>query len=101
MALTPEGAAALWDGHTWFLRVTDGTTTATTEATATIDGGKLTLEGEFGTGEANFEWKQRSVALAPNSGSDITVDREDVDLGRKVEGSIWTLVATVELMTGA
>lgn len=101
--LTPDGATAIWEalGEQYVLRVSDGTQTASTMATLVeIDNGTLTVEGEFVSGEANFEWRQRDVALVVPGQKDLTLDREQVDLGRKTEGSIWTISATLELATG-
>lgn len=102
--LTAEGATALWEnlGETYVLRVSDGTQTASTIATSVeIADGVLTVEGEFDSSFANFEWRQRDVALVVPGKPDVTIDREPVDLGRKAEGSVWTLVAKVELVVGA
>lgn len=103
MALTPDGATALWEalGEQYVLRVSDGTTTASTMATLVeIANGTLTVEGEFESSEANFEWRQRDVALVQPGQPDVTIDREAIDLGRKAEGSVWTISATLELVTG-
>lgn len=103
MPLTPEGATEIWEalGDAWVLRISDGTNTASTVATVVeVDGATLHVEGEFTSTEANFEWRIRSVVRVRPNNEDVTIDREEVDLGRKAEGSIWTLIADVELVVG-
>lgn len=100
--LTVEGATEIWEtlGDEWVLRISDGTQTASTVATvAEVNGAVLHVEGEFASGFANFEWAIRSVVRVRADNSDVTIDRQEVDLGRKAEGSVWTLVADVELVT--
>lgn len=104
--LTAEGVQTLWEAFEFILRVSDGTTTASTRATtvevrqADVDGESyavLHLEGEFGSSEANFEWRRRDVALVVPGQSDVTLDRDTIDLGRKAEGGVWTVVADIAL----
>lgn len=102
--LTSEGAALLWSIITGAstdqisaLRVTDGITSATAELDepARADENALILVATFGDGDANFEWRERLVI----SRDGVVVDREAQDLGRKAQGSEWTLEATLLLDT--
>lgn len=104
--LAEEGVRALIEGvgNQFVIRVSDGTAVASTIAnTVDIrafeeDGHRyvaLHVEGEFESTFANFDWRRRDVAIVVPMGSDITLDRQEIDLGRKVEGSVWTVVADV------
>lgn len=100
--LTSEGAALLWaivtgasDDRIIALRVTDGSASATAalDEPARAEENALILVATFPDGVANFEWRERLVV----SRDGVIVDRESQDLGRKAQGSEWTLEATLEL----
>ena len=95
--LTPEGqhalaldTAARFKGGT--VRVSDGTASAEAPILeVSVSEGHVRVGAEFGGQEANFEWKIRELV-----GSDGTVlDRTLADMGRKSEGSVWTVDASV------
>lgn len=95
--LTPDGQRALaadtaarLEGGT--VRVSDGSSSAEAPILAVIlKGGVVAVEAEFGGADANFEWMVRELI-----GSDGTVlDRVEADMGRKSEGSLWAVDATV------
>jgi predicted NUDIX family NTP pyrophosphohydrolase len=109
--LTPEGIALLWSlaaGASedripgWSIVVSDGQTdTAAAVAepvVAQTDGGaEVTLTASYGEGEANHEWARRQVV----SGGGVVVDTEDVDMGRKAQGTVSGIEVTLELAPGA
>lgn len=70
----------------------------TAEAAAALDGPPetegqtVTLRATFREGDANFEWSERRVVVDGK-----TIDTARADMGRKVEGSVWTAVAELEL----
>jgi hypothetical protein len=108
MALTPRGIAHIWTllarelPEGGILRVSDGTgdnaQTAETPVVRAqvVDGPMLEVEGHFGSGEANFDWRQTTVIVP--TGTELDVEPED--LGRKAAGSDWSLVVRLKLTAG-
>lgn len=98
MAVTPEGLrrmAELVLGQIAALEVSDGAEqsarSVTIEAELTDEG--LRLVSEFDSGFANFDWRERRVILTDGTAFDVEAE----DLGRKAEGSVWTLEIVVVL----
>lgn len=55
---------------------------------------RVILRAIFGEDTANFDWNERGVRLADGT----LVDRKVQDQGRKVQGSVWTLEAVLDLV---
>lgn len=98
--LTPDGARDVltdFAARAVSIRVTDGgdgvATTVITEKT--IDGAELSLQGEFESEFANFEWSRYEVLDADGR----VLDAKDQDMGRKAAGSIWEVGALIRLPT--
>lgn len=103
--LTPEGAQwlAAWMverllAGSWIV-VSDG---AGESAVATIsDAQVVETEGTYSVvasatfeeGEANFEWRKRSVKLADGT----VIDSDEEDAGRKVAGAVWAYQVTIDV----
>lgn len=91
--LTAEGRRRLGElvvAEVAALRVLDGTGNRTTsEITGHRfeEDGSLVLQAEFDSSFANFEWREQQVVLK----DDTVLDTDTQDLGRKVEGSVWSL----------
>lgn len=64
---------------------------ATVEVTQDQDSYVLTATASFAEGEANFEWKDRSIKL----GDGTVIDSLREDLGRKAQGAEWDLTVQV------
>lgn len=55
---------------------------------------RVILRTTFGENEANFDWRERGVLTSEG----VLIDRAVADQGRKVQGSVWTLEAVVDLV---
>lgn len=91
MSLTEQGAVAVagWIAPQFAgaqLVVSDGELSAAAPAEATTVAGEITLRATFGELDANFEWLRRAVRV-----DDVDVDVEELDMGRKPLGAIWSL----------
>lgn len=109
--LTAEGIALLWNlaaGASedsipgWSIVVSDGqvetpSTVAEAVVTQTDDGAEVTLTASYGEDEANHDWARRQVV----SGAGVVVDTEDVDMGRKAQGTVSGIEVTLELAPSA
>ena len=74
------------------MRVSDGSSSAEAPILAvTVDGGRVAVEAEFGGQDANFEWQVRELVASDGT----VLDRTEADMGRKSEGSLWAVDATV------
>ena len=95
--LTPDGQRALaadtaarLEGGT--VRVSDGSSSAESPILAvTAQDGRVEVEAEFGGQDANFEWRVRELVASDGT----VLDRTEADMGRKSEGSLWAVDATV------
>lgn len=103
--VTPEGATlllALAAGQSQdtiaAVAVSDGDREAVVPAQISpAAGGELQVTGLFGADEANFNWNRTEI----RSGEGVVIDADDVDLGRKGAGSVWTMEAVLEIPTSA
>jgi hypothetical protein len=57
---------------------------------------KITFRSTFGSSDANFDWKEFTVANG-NSGAAVNMNRKISDQGTKVSGQTWELTLEVSL----
>lgn len=74
--------------------VSDGASqkAATTVTSIERDGATIRAVATFGEGEANFDWRERSLVVG-----DQVIDTEKEDQGRKVAGAAWTVEVEIDL----
>ena len=85
-----EDTAARLDGGT--VRIISGDRQAEAAiASVTVQDGRVTVEAEFGGSEANFDWQVRELVASDGT----VIDRHEADMGRKAEGSMWAVDATL------
>jgi hypothetical protein len=58
-----------------------------------VEGSVITFKSTFGERQAVFDWQERGVVTAQG----VLIDRAVADQGRKVLGSVWVVVAELEL----
>jgi hypothetical protein len=76
------------------LLVSDGSSSASTDAEVAAEGATVIVTGVFDEREANFHWRRREVRASDGS----LVDALEQDLGEKLLGAIWTLEVPLEVI---
>lgn len=64
----------------------------------TVSGGVATFQAVFGEDAANFEIRELSVTNGSGVGA-IALNRRVSDLGRKAQGTVWNVTATITLLS--